>query len=126
MPFIRGGELFKILQNNGKLEEKYARFFTIQLIDAIGYLHDKMKVAHRDIKLENILVGEDGYISMIDFGLAKLSEDDKVMTTQCGTAMYKAPEIVLDKGHGFPVDWWALGVCLYTLIYGGFPFGGDG
>ena len=96
MPFVRGGELFKILQNCGKLEEKYARFFAVQLIDAIGYLHEKVKVAHRDIKLENILVGEDGYIQMIDFGLAKLSEDGKDFTTQCGTAMYKAPEIVLD------------------------------
>ena len=88
---------------------------------AIGYLHLK-GIVHRDLKLENILVDEDGYIKIIDYGLAKMLADDQETTSFCGTPEYLAPEILEEKGHAFPVDWWALGILTYEMIVGFPPF----
>lgn len=70
MNFIRGGELFTHLQNEKRFKEERAKFYAAQIISAIGYLHKK-KIIYRDIKPENILMGEDGYLYLADFGLAK-------------------------------------------------------
>lgn len=77
---------------------------------------------HRDLKLENILVGEDGYLKIIDYGLAKLLNGTQLAKTFCGTPEYLAPEMVENKGHDFSVDWWALGVLIYELMIGVTPF----
>ena len=60
---------------------------------AIGYLHMK-GIAHRDLKLENILVDEDGYIKIIDYGLAKMLGENDEATSFCGTQEYLAPEMI--------------------------------
>jgi len=60
---------------------------------AIGYLHEK-GIAHRDLKLENILVEQNGYIKIIDYGLAKMLKEDQEATSFCGTPEYLAPEMV--------------------------------
>ena len=60
---------------------------------AIGYLHLK-GIVHRDLELENILVDEDGYIKIIDYGLAKMLADDQETTSFCGTPEYLAPEMI--------------------------------
>ena len=77
---------------------------------------------HRDLKLENILVGEDGYLKIIDYGLAKLLNGTQLAKTFCGTPEYLAPEMVENKGHDFSVDWWALGILIYELMIGVTPF----
>jgi serine/threonine protein kinase len=61
---------------------------------AVGYLHNK-GIMHRDLKLENILVDETGYLKIIDYGLAKTLESNQVSKTFCGTPEYLAPEMVL-------------------------------
>ena len=78
MPYVKGGELFKIqqLQPEKRLSEDIVKFYGAQIIQAIGYLHAK-DIVHRDLKLENILVGEDGYLKIIDYGLAKLIKDNQ-------------------------------------------------
>jgi len=83
------------------------------------YLHAK-DIVYRDLKPENIMMGEDGYLKMIDFGFAKVVT--KRTFTICGTPEYIAPEILLNQGHGKPVDWWCLGVLVYEMLAGFPPF----
>jgi protein kinase X len=79
------------------------------------YLHGK-NIVYRDLKPENILIGSDGYLKLTDFGFAKYC--DSRTYTLCGTPEYLAPEILLNKGHGKPVDWWCLGILIYEMIAG--------
>ena len=81
------------------------------------YLHGK-NIVYRDLKPENILIGSDGYLKLTDFGFAKYC--DSRTYTLCGTPEYLAPEILLNKGHGKPVDWWCLGILIYEMIAGTF------
>ena len=67
-------------------------------------------------------MGEDGYICLTDFGLAKILEGNEQAYSFCGTPEYLAPEILEEKGHAFPVDWWALGILTYEMIVGFPPF----
>ena len=86
------------------------------------YLHSK-NIIYRDLKPENILISRDGYLKLTDFGFAKICEGRTY--TLCGTPEYLAPEILLNKGHGKPVDWWTLGILLYEMIAGVDPFNDD-
>ena len=64
-----------------------------------------------------------GYVKITDFGLSKENiSDNKSATSFCGTPEYLAPEILLNKGHGKPVDWWTFGVLLYEFLAGIDPF----
>lgn len=65
---------------------------------------------------------EDGYICLTDFGLAKVLEGNAQAFSFCGTPDYLAPEILVERGHSFPVDWWALGILTYEMIVGFPPF----
>ena len=73
MPFIKGAELYKYYKKKQRFPEEEVRFYAAQIIIALGYLHEK-NIAHRDLKLENILLDSDGYIKLIDFGLASKFE----------------------------------------------------
>lgn len=106
MNFIRGGELFTHINKEKRFSEDKARFYAIQIMLSLGYLH-KQNIIYRDIKPENILIGEDGYLYLADFGLAKTVKKGELATTFCGTPEYLAPEIIQEKGHDHAVDWWA-------------------
>lgn len=93
MPFIRGGELYKIFKMKKRLPEEVVKFYSLQIILAIGYLHSK-GIMHRDLKLENILVDDEGYLKIIDYGLAKTMKESALTKTFCGTPEYLAPEMV--------------------------------
>lgn len=67
-------------------------------------------------------MGEDGYVMLTDFGLAKTMNQDEVTHSFCGTPEYLAPEILKEVGHTYPVDWWALGILTYEMIVGFPPF----
>ena len=86
------------------------------------YLHSK-NIIYRDLKPENILIDDEGYLKLTDFGFAKYCETRTY--TLCGTPEYLAPEVLLNKGHGKPVDWWTLGILTYEMIAGIDPFNDD-
>lgn len=80
-------------------------------------------MVYRDLKPENIMIANDGYLKLIDYGFAK-----KVLKrtyTICGTPEYIAPEILLNKGHSKPVDWWTFGILIYEMHAGHAPFVDD-
>ena len=98
MEFMKGGELFQYLRKLKKINEKQAKFYTACITLALGHLHNKNYI-YRDLKLENLLLDEDGYAKLTDFGLAKFLEEDEKALTFCGTPEYLSPEVILGKGH---------------------------
>ena len=122
MDYIRGKELFDVIRDIGVLTKSQTLFYGASIMLAVQYLHQR-KFVYRDIKPENIMVLENGYIKIIDFGTAKAIED-KTETTM-GTPHYMAPEMIFGKGYSFEVDYWAIACCMYEFICGGVPFGED-
>lgn len=82
-----------------------------------------MNIVYRDLKPENLLIDSKGFLKLTDFGFAKIIEGRTY--TLCGTPEYLAPEILLQKGHGKPVDWWCLGILIYEMLVGIDPFSDD-
>ncbi|KAF7872531.1 hypothetical protein EAF04_003452 [Stromatinia cepivora] len=120
-----GGELFDRICEQGRFTEKDASQTILQVLEAVDYLHDN-NVVHRDLKPENLLyLTKDPHSDLVlaDFGIAKmLDTKDEVLTTMAGSFGYAAPEVMLKKGHGKPVDMWSMGVITYTLLCGYSPF----
>ena len=119
---INGGELFTYLRGVGRFPVDQARVYIAQIVSIFEYLHSK-NIIYRDLKPENILIHKSGYLKLTDFGFAKIVEGRTY--TLCGTPEYLAPEIILNKGHGKPVDWWTCGILLYEMIAGIDPFSDD-
>jgi len=128
-----GGELFDQLTNhNGAVPEAAALEWMRQMCAGVAHCHSR-GVAHRDIKLENVLLNEQKEVKVIDFGLAHQYELDastgavrrSLITGLCGSKSYAAPE-VLQNGRapgydGFQADVWSLGVSFFGLLNGFFP-----
>lgn len=111
-------------KNGRKLEEDEARNLFRQIVEGIDYLHKK-NIAHRDIKLENILLDQSNTIKIIDFGFSILMQKDRLLNVFCGTPSYMSPELATKKDYqGWHADVWALGVLLYVFLCGKFPFRG--
>ena len=100
-----------------------------QIAAALDYAHE-MKIIHRDVKPENVMVYEDGTAQVLDFGLAaqvrsSLSRTSQAVTSKSGTPGYKAPEQWLGRPQGPASDQYALGVIAYKMFAGFLPFDGD-
>ena len=119
LEYVGGGELFTYMKTEGKFEIDAARFYSTQVVSMFESLHSK-DIVYRDLKPENLLVTPNGYLKLVDFGFAKYCKTRTY--TLCGTPEYLAPEILLNKGHGKPVDWWCLGIFIYEMMAGQAPF----
>lgn len=126
MEYIQGQTLFSYLKDKAdkKLSEAEIKFLFRQILQGLEYCH-RSNVAHRDIKLENILVTADRVVKIIDFGFSTCSSPASKSRVFCGTPSYMAPEIVARTHYcGPPADMWALGVLLYIVAMGRYPFKG--
>lgn len=117
-----GGELFSILRKHRSFNDEQTRFYIGCVVEAFSYMHG-MHIIYRDLKPENLVMDETGYIKVTDFGFAKVCP--KKTYTLCGTPDYLAPEIVTGQGHGKAVDWWCCGVLIYELLSSFPPFFDD-
>lgn len=122
MEYVIGGEFFTVLRKNRRFENDASRFYAAQVTCIFEYLHGR-NIIYRDLKPENLLVDSEGYLKLTDFGFAKVIEHRTY--TLCGTPEYIAPEVLLNKGHGKPVDWWTMGILIYEMIVGYPPFFDD-
>lgn len=125
LEYVPGGDMYDLMKKYGCLDEAQVRFYLAEIVLGVEELHAHDFV-FRDLKLENILIDAEGHARLTDFGLAgEFSSprwDDRSVLDISGTAIYQAPEMLSQKGHGRCVDWWALGVLTYVLLTGRPPF----
>ena len=91
-------------------------FFIACILLALEYIHEN-NVLHRDIKPENLVLEDNGYVRITDFGIAKIFNKENSQETS-GTPGYMSPEVMCGQNHTYLVDYFALGVMGYEFMYG--------
>lgn len=125
MEYIDGCDLYDLIEHKQYLTEDEAKGLFQQMVEGVNYCH-KNSITHRDLKLENILIDQDGNIKIVDFGLANFMEAGKLLSTFCGSPLYAAPEMLNGSKYVGPkVDVWSLGVLLYIIVIGVVPWEGS-
>lgn len=127
MEYGRSGMLYDYVINRGHLPEWEATKILVSLLHTLVYLHS-INVAHRDLKLDNIVLTQEFEPKLVDFGLSHqaLTDDDNYRRTFCGTLEYVAPEIFLHKYYdGRKADIWSLGICYYSMLTCQYPWKGS-
>ncbi|XP_040594798.1 uncharacterized protein LOC121137051 [Mesocricetus auratus] len=116
------GDLYRYIMERRCLHESEARRLFTQIVLAVEYCHNN-QIAHRDIKADNILLDWMGNAKLCDFGLAAKVPPGHLLTDYCGTPLYCAPELFVGEAYdGFRADIWSLGVLLFLMVVGRFPF----
>ncbi|KAI2464361.1 hypothetical protein F4781DRAFT_413327 [Annulohypoxylon bovei var. microspora] len=145
MEYVPGGDLGKLVQENGAIAEPYVKIMAGQLLDALKYLHEN-KITHRDVKPDNILIQSTSplVVKLTDFGLSKMIDTEQTfLKTFCGTLLYCAPEVYSEyssydnngkrtqrygqrpvdrERYDHAVDIWSLGGVLFYSLTSSPPF----
>ena len=122
MDLFKGGDMRYHLFIHKKFNEMQSKFFCANIILGLEYLH-KNKIIHRDIKPENLVLDENGYLAITDFGIAKKIEKSSKPDAS-GTPGYMAPEVLFSQIHSFYVDFYAVGVIAFEFMNGFRPYQG--
>ena len=131
MEYVPGISLGRLLRDSGPLPLEDAVAYTIQIAQSLGEAHAK-GIVHRDLKPDNIMIvrgsGADSFVKVLDFGIAKLSEEEQTVTQAgsiVGTPLYMAPEQARSQPVDGRTDLYALGCCLFEMLTGNPPFDGS-
>lgn len=122
MDYLQGGDLRNYLADSERLSEEACKFIIACIIKGLEYIHS-CKVFHRDVKPENLVIDEKGYIRITDFGIAR-SAKDKSLLDASGTPGYMAPEVICKQVHSYPVDFYAIGIICHEIMLGKRPYYG--
>ena len=123
MQYVAGEDLKHLIVRERVLPPERAREIALQVLAGLGAIH-AAGIVHRDIKPQNVLVGNDGQVRVADFGIAQVEDLGQLTTagTAFGTAAYMAPEQAAGRDVGPAADLYAVGVVLYELLTGTLPF----
>ena len=123
LELCNGGELYRKIKDEGPLDEEETRNLCSHIIEGLEYLHT-LGILHRDLKLGNLLLSDDGsLVKIADFGLAvRLKSFDEERNTMCGTPNYISPEIINRQPYGLASDMWSFGCILFACLTGSPPF----
>jgi len=129
MEWYAAGDLVDVVQThlaNGKLQDSTLSNLFKQMLQAILHLHSQF-IIHRDVKADNFLLDrfdifdKECRVVLSDMGTAIQNPDDKLLSRPVGTKIYWSPEVVRRR-YSFPADVWAIGIILYGIVNGSFPF----
>ena len=122
MEYVKGKELLAYINEKNKLNENESCYYFQQIISGIEYL-EKLKIVHRDIKLENIIIEDNKNIKILDFGFSNFYQKNNILYSSCGSLCYASPEMVEGKKYsGSCVDIWSSGIVLFAMLCGYLPF----
>lgn len=128
MEYVSGKTLRQVLTEDGPFEPKEAARVTEGVLDALAYSH-RMGIVHRDIKPANVMIGDDGAVKVMDFGIARAVADTSATMTQTqavmGTAQYLSPEQAQGQTVDARSDLYSTGCMLFELLTGRAPFIGE-
>lgn len=126
MEYLSGPDLKKVIRDQGPLDPAVAVDNALQILSALSAAH-AAGIIHRDIKPQNVMVGEDGRLRVADFGIARADADQQMTEagSVIGTAQYLSPEQAQGEETTAASDTYAVGIVLYEMLTGRVPFDGD-
>jgi serine/threonine protein kinase len=120
-----GGEcLFDYLESHNSFSEETLRDISKQMFTSLFHCHSN-QICHGDVKLENFVISSQGRVKLLDFGLAEKIPEGQTSKAPCGSTFYRPLELIRGMGHTTKIDVWALGITLFALATGRFPFCAD-
>src|SRR3954467_12412257 len=125
--YVEGETLKDRIRRMGRLPVDEAIAYAIEIARALGAAHAR-HIVHRDVKPQNVLIDEEGFAKVTDFGIARSLDDDEGLTADgrvLGTTDYVSPEQALGHDVNGQSDIYSLGVVLYEMLVGDVPFHGE-